>query len=649
MQNNPESQVVARPLAPLPLDRLGHWLVVAVFMAGVALTLVAGVIHYSRFLQSQIITGGSGDYAVFAETARVVANGGRLYVDYWDTKPPGMFFVLAPFVRLFGNTVFAINAGTVFIWLIFVVAITALAYQMTRSKAAALTAMALALTYTNYQEGPETTFAMMTFGTAAAFFAVAGRGRLLWMLAAGFLFAGGVMCKQPLALELPVLLALALWYAPGRRWQAGSGVLAGGVVCVGLVLAWGLSKGVLEAMWYRNVVISAQYAFAKDGGWHFRDDSLALFNRYFVPHTLPYLKPLLVLAVPSIVLLVRARRHSPVWIVLLWVALAFAGGSLARGWRPPYFTQTLPALIILTALAVPQTARLKTPLQIALVVLGFMLVNGFIDKYERPFKDWQPSSMVKEQPIFNLIAERTRPEDCLWIWGNVAVFNYIGNRNSCASAALSAFIMDDTAFPIKDTRIEYMHNLLDHPPTLHVRDGAWGYFYELEKYADRYLREPLYESDVYSVFAVDASAMHRTNVNFAGEIALVAYDLAAQDSYCPGDALRLAMTWERLQTPTHQYQMFAQLLTPDETAKLAGYDGLPAHERPTDTWVDRDEIVLGDTFDLAIPDTAEAGIYKLVVGLYDVETQASAGVLDANGQPTGRYALLQEVNIGEGC
>ncbi len=118
-------------------------------------------------------------------------------------------------------------------------------------------------------------------------------------------------------------------------------------------------------------------------------------------------------------------------------------------------------------------------------------------------------------------------------------------------------------------------------------------------------------------------------------------------------ALFLAMTWQQLQTPTHQYQMFVQVLTQDETAQIAGYDGPPEDDRSrnaTNTWVDTGEIRLGDRFDIPIPADAPPGTYKLVVGLYDVEApDQRMPVLDASGAESGTYATLQDVRITADC
>ena len=243
------------------------------------------------------------------------------------------------------------------------------------------------------------------------------------------------------------------------------------------------------------------------------------------------------------------------------------------------------------------------------------------------------------------------PDDCLWTWGNLPFLNYLAARDSCASAYLNGFMMDDTAFPIRETRIENMREMMSAAPALHINDNIWGYYPQLRKYADRYRAELLYQNDLYEVYAVDRSMWHPSDANFGGEIRFVGYDLLPVDGpYCAGDTLTLAMTWEQMSTPTHQYQMFVQLLTPDETARIAGYDGPPEDHRSrnaTNTWVDMGEVRLGDRFDMSIDADAATGDYKLIVGLYDVESIQRVMVLDASGAPVGSYAVLQNIEVSD--
>ena len=266
---------------------------------------------------------------------------------------------------------------------------------------------------------------------------------------------------------------------------------------------------------------------------------------------------------------------------------------------------------------------------------------------------WEIEDLSNEQPVVAYIDANTEPTDCLWLWGNLNFFSYLSERRSCTSAAFDGHVMDETAHPIEVNRIQQIHELIHRTPALYIEFSPWGHFDQLEKYASRYQGDRVLFSDPYTVYAVDRGMWHETDANFSNEIRLIGYDLLPVDSpVCAGDALTLAMTWEQISTPAHQYQMFAQLLTPDETARIAGYDGPPEDDdddNATNTWVDTGEIRLGERFDMPIDADAAPGSYKLVVGLYDVETAERVPVLDASGAPVGSYAVLQEVMVSPAC
>ena len=617
--------------------------------------IATAVRHFNHLLASSNLTGHGGDYAIFAEFARQLADGGRIYVDYWDTKPPGLFFFLTPFVLLFGNTVFAIHLASVTLFLLFATGIFGLSLTLTWSRFAALLAAAIALLYTTYQRGPETTFAMMTFGTWAMFLAAAARGRTLWLFASGMVFALGCLTKQPLVVELPILLLVAIWRSKpgsGRAVRAALSV-AGGIAAVGIaVVIWAASLGILDAMIYRVVRISAQYVFTDDGGWHFREDTQGLLETYLLRQAWPYLRPLALVAAVAIVgLALRARRQRGWLIALVWLAASLAGASIARGWRADYFTQALPSLLTLVAFGAASSGRFRQGWQVILTGVCLVAANLFIPPYANA-SIATARTMPEEDAVIEVVLSSTDEDDCIWTWGSLAVVNYLTGRDSCASAALDAFVMDSTAFPVVETRIEYMQEMAYAMPSVLIQAFDWGYFPELQKYTDRYRGELLLESARYHVYDVDRSSWHalETPVNFGGEVALIGYDIFdAPAEVCPGDTLQLALTWQHISRPTHEYQVFVQLLTPDEQAKIAGYDGVPVSRRPTYTWVNSGEVILGEPFELTIPETTREGTYPLVAGLYDVETTEPVSAQTSNDAKRGNYAIIAQIKVVNDC
>ncbi len=626
------------------------------FVLGVLVlwALIVAVPHYYNMPLRLDVTAPTGNVGIFAEEARTVANG-ALYRDLWSNKPPGMFIIMGLFVKALGANVTAIATSAVFMNIAFVVAVTALAYAISESWAATVVGGALALIISCNFRIPETTIPMAALGATAMTLALLGRGRWPWMIAAGLVFTFGALTKQPLMAEVPALLAFAAVRAPGNRRRK---LLAPSLVLVGIALAvaafalWAISNGSAQSMWFHVYSSVSQYVFRSDGEWHFSNEGLAIFQDDFLRGTLPFMLTLFLMAgVASLILLVKRRRDPLVWVAILWFLLAFGAASTPRGLSVAYYRQTAPAIVGLIALSVPLVQRMSFVPRTAFA--GLLLVGSFWFGYRwiglQSFDAQATSGAVDDQPVVDYIEQHTQPDDCLWMWGNNIYYSFLTERRSCVGASYEGYMMDSATFPVIAFRAEYMRDLFNHPPALQILYSSWGYFPQLQTFADRYLGPLVMTGAGSAVFTVDMAKFHHAQANFGGEIGLYGYDLPPKAAFCPGETLPVALTWERLATPTHQYQAFAQLVTLDESARVAGWDGVPAKEYPTNEWVDAHELILGPTFDLTIPKETKPGTYRLIAGLYDVATQDKLPALGADGQPNGSYARLQDVTIQAGC
>lgn len=633
---------------PLTLDQTLQIILVGLLIATVIVVLLTAGVGFTRMAQREAL---GGDQGLWAEMARVHLRGGLLYADIWNTKPPVMFWMLAPFISVFGNTVTAISAATLVMNALFVLALTALAYAVTRSWLAGGIGGLIALLYAANQPLVETTFLMAAWQASAIALILLARGRPALTFVSGVLFVFGFFTKQPLATEFPILLAFAWFAVPTeRRRQSVAGVIAGCTVGSLLMGGWLIGNGILDEYIQHIFGTSAHYVLGSDGGWHFRGDSQALFSRFFMRSTFPWLRPLIGFGLlAAIAVFITRRQRTLLWLILGWLLLAVVGASIARAFKPAYFNQTLPAFIALIALSIPVLRRWHVGAQVVILAAALLTMHHFGARFVKIYDDWRPDTMQTELEVAAYMAQRTQPDDCIWSWGHIGILNYLADRGMCHSAPINGFMMDSTAFPIIPNRIEFMQQLHERPPTLHVTAYDWGYFPELEKYAERYLVEPAFRSDDYHVFRVDTSALRQTQANFNDEIALIAYDLPPQRHHCPGMTLDMALTWQALTPPAHEYQFFAQVLTEDETARVAGFDGLPADDRPTYSWGFPGEIILSEPFTLSIPADTPTGTYKIAVGLYEVESLERSPVLNESGAQVGTYAVLQTLTLADQC
>jgi hypothetical protein len=86
----------------------------------------------------------------------------------------------------------------------------------------------------------------------------------------------------------------------------------------------------------------------------------------------------------------------------------------------------------------------------------------------------------------------------------------------------------------------------------------------------------------------------------------------------PGETITLRFYWQARNTPATNYSLFMHLTHADSAEPLAQADGAPAApERPTLTWDDPGETIIGQPFTLTIPANLDSGDYILRIGLYD--------------------------------
>jgi hypothetical protein len=112
----------------------------------------------------------------------------------------------------------------------------------------------------------------------------------------------------------------------------------------------------------------------------------------------------------------------------------------------------------------------------------------------------------------------------------------------------------------------------------------------------------------------------------------------------PGGTLGLALGWRALAPTDTSYTVFVQLI--DEQGVKAGQiDRRPCDDGcPTTTWRPGD--LVGEWFDIPIRPGAPPGRYRLVTGMYDLETGQNLAWRDALGREIGPLASLGTVQIG---
>jgi 4-amino-4-deoxy-L-arabinose transferase-like glycosyltransferase len=127
-------------------------------------------------------------------------------------------------------------------------------------------------------------------------------------------------------------------------------------------------------------------------------------------------------------------------------------------------------------------------------------------------------------------------------------------------------------------------------------------------------------------------------VDLADGIALRGYDLPAEVA-APGETITLTLHWEATGTPTADYQVFVHLLGEGPEAAAQG-DGPPLWgDYVTGIWAAGEEIV--DPHAIALPADLVPGSYRLVVGMYSLETLVRLVRWDGGGDAVEIPAAVQ--------
>ena len=154
-------------------------------------------------------------------------------------------------------------------------------------------------------------------------------------------------------------------------------------------------------------------------------------------------------------------------------------------------------------------------------------------------------------------------------------------------------------------------------------------------------------TDLQQAFVVDKvnrsfdapQPQNKQDANFNNTIALVGYDLSAQEIQA-GNPLTVTLYWKATGAMEKPYTVFVQLLG-DAPPPVAQKDAQPLNGgRPTQTWVQGE--FLTDPYTLEIKSDVPPGNYKILVGWYDASDPAFARlhVFDAEGKDAGDFVTL---------
>jgi 4-amino-4-deoxy-L-arabinose transferase-like glycosyltransferase len=292
------------------------------------------------------------DEGTFAAVAQKLLNGGALYADAWESKPPLFLYMYAALFKLFGAGVLPLRIAVAVaaIGAQFALFLTARRLLDERSAwlAAAVLTVMLAVPFWDGNLALTESFSLLPAITGVYFLLRGSEAARpdAWMLASGLMFGVAVLIRQPAG---AVAAVAVLWLLlTGRPW---------------------LRPALLVAAGGAAVVLACASAFALFGSFYWFWNANVEFFFSYIPEAreIPvYERPVLVtpvIAAAAALLYVR-RRHgvTPAWsLPALWLAATLAAALLSGRPYEHYLIPCLPPLAITAALLVARAAEQRAP------------------------------------------------------------------------------------------------------------------------------------------------------------------------------------------------------------------------------------------------------------------------------------------------
>jgi 4-amino-4-deoxy-L-arabinose transferase-like glycosyltransferase len=411
----PGAQLTDAP-APMVLARTERRELARIFLVLLALTFV---LRFPAFITPVF----NSDETFLATQAHVLNDGGQLYEQAIDRKPPIVPYVYAATFTFFETTAL----WSVRLMAMLAVAITALllaveARRRYGARAGWIAGILFVVAMVSFmpQDGQAANFEvfMLPSMTAAMLFARRGRG-----FAAGVAIAAATLAKQTgAATLLPVLYLIAR--ARGKR---GVGeVFLGFTIPTALVA---LAMGPAQLL-YWTVLGNGSYVGMKT----MSATVLLLFlgmTVMFVLCNLPLLWRIPKAWSDRKLVALDGQRDTDLWLWVLSAAVSVAVGLRFFG---HYYLQLVPPLALLASGALARGSALwaKRAVAFALFVGCLFSATGYFFKPGTPEPNYESVSRY--------LATTTNPDDPIYVWGSVPEIYWASERRPATRFLTSSFL-----------------------------------------------------------------------------------------------------------------------------------------------------------------------------------------------------------------
>jgi mannosyltransferase len=650
----------------------------------IAILLLAAVLRFYR-LDGQSLWNDEGNSVRLAQRSLALVTAGAA----GDIHPPGYYYLLWAWIRLFGDGEFAVRSLSVVVGLLLVAVTYALGHRLDRPALGLTAALLAAMSpFQVYYSQEARMYILVTLVAAAAtyFFirlmqledrsqpsnhpasqlSSLPTSRPFNYLAYTFLTAAGLYTHYSYPVVVAVHNALyGLWLlTTWRGGHVGARLLRWGAVQLGALLlyapwlpiAWPKLTGygaISQAHPPTYILAQAfrHYALgptADDAAW-----TSWLLAGFGILTAMGIARQLVLRPSPF------ALRLLPPLYALAPVAMMVALSFSRPAYRPKFFLVGTPAfhLILAHAILTFQPANLQTARPSSLLTLrpsslytaavllfaALSAIPGLHNTYHNPAyarDDYRGMARyikaVARDGDAVILEAPNQWEVFTYYYGDDTYVYPLPRSRPLDEAATAAELEEIVA---DRERIFALYWGVDEAdPSRFVESWLEGHTYRAADSWHGGVRLVVYAVP----HTADASApQHLLDLSLGDAVALRGYSLAA-DAVEAGDILQLTLFWEARQRPAERYKVFVQLL--DGANHVVGQlDSEPAGNLlPTDTWQPGQTIT--DRHGVLVQPGTPPGEHRLIVGMYSLSTGGRLPV-QQEGEPLGDHVVLGLVTV----
>ncbi|MDD4179898.1 MAG: glycosyltransferase family 39 protein [Candidatus Margulisbacteria bacterium] len=383
------------------------------------------------------------DEGFYGYAAQRVLAGETPYRDFFDHKPPAIYYIYALIIKFFGPSLTAIRGATAFYGLLTTLAVFGVGLLLFGAGGGLLAA----LIYAVYSGGPfiqgpfsnTEVFMVLPVTLALFFFLLARREKKIsFYFLVGLLSGLAVTIKQVAVFNFLVLFFALIAKERLKAARPSAGLLAGFLSFPLFFVLYFWSQGALADLINCTLVVNKHYLSQSPAPFFFFDPRYGLSAIWEI--ILWENGPLWLLAIAGFALIL-AKEKKPLFLLLVvWSFFSFCGVAAGNLFFGHYFIQVIPALSLLAAyFLVYQIKNFTFAVKGGiLILLGCCLLFNL--QFQLPFytkyNPYRITEVVYGTRTFGIaywasakIAKEIKPEDDIFVWAaEPEVYYYLGKR-----------------------------------------------------------------------------------------------------------------------------------------------------------------------------------------------------------------------------